>query len=667
MTFGRAGWACRHAMPLLLAGFSACTTGARDSNERIAQPRSQALVLAPRVPIENIELEVPASIVDVPPSGRTCNQRLDYTDNTRHYPLRLEGSPCDAGPPSHPYAQDKPYVSPRLHYGSGHSLQLTLPPRAGSVAPDTVEVIANASGDEAAHGVGFNFENPKYVGVAVRIDSSSDLPLSTGGIDFMRVRQTNGSCGVPFSARLISPSGAVATTPLQPRFVAADSLGAYALPLLAGVSTPLIRANEWHSFVFYLQPVNNQMQAAPPANDRTGVISVWLDGVLIADWHHDWGCNVSGADPTAGAFELGVGVNRATTGSINKWLYGFFDNIRVAPSFLLADPARSPDFHFEGAVSVTELSAAERQARGLSSSQCDVKLQSSEFAADVALEGSVCSADYFDPTLLTFRSRPDSPEPYIHPTEHFDASPRGNAGDHQSIELTLPPRLTAASPDRAELIAAADDDTSGVGFGFDRPRYFGFAMQVHPSSSFPLAKDVTFMQAWQINSRRDSGGGRCGVPLTATLKAGGAAGSLPFEVRVRRDADPNEFGTVIASRTLALRTIGEGANQFTTLWHSFLFQLYPRSVPQTTDPTKKAASIGKVKIWLDGIQIADFNGTWGCNEGPSPFGTISDQWQLRVGMLRAAPNTSIGQTMYTFFDNVRVSSLSERANPEALF
>ena len=87
------------------------------------------------------------------------------------------------------------------------------------------------------------------------------------------------------------------------------------IPLSTGAVAPAIRANEWHTFVFYLQPVSNVM-TGPPGKDRQGVVAIWVDGVQIADWHHDWGCNVSGSDPK-GLFELSVGPGRPASGSIN--------------------------------------------------------------------------------------------------------------------------------------------------------------------------------------------------------------------------------------------------------------------------------------------------------------------------------------------------------------
>ena len=65
----------------------------------------------------------------------------------------------------------------------------------------------------------------------------------------------------------------------------------------------------------------------------------------------------------------------------------------------------------------------------------------------------------------------------------------------------------------------------------------------------------------------------------------------------------------------------------------------------------------------------DWHGDWGCNStgadaNNGSFGTISDEWDLGVGLDRFAGGTAT-QWLYAFFDNIRVAPSKAQADPSA--
>jgi hypothetical protein len=220
----------------------------------------------------------------------------------------------------------------------------------------------------------------------------------------------------------------------------------------------------------------------------------------------------------------------------------------------------------------------------------------------------------------------------------------GSGQTGHSLQLTLPPRVSAVSPDRAEIDAVSTENSpaGAVVFDLKNPKYFGFAMYIHPHSGLPLQSGVHFMQAWQDGRAPASGTAKCGVPLVATLlDAGHGDKSLAFYISAHDD----EIGP--GSRLLLDNTpLTAGA------WHTFLFYLQP-DTNEMTDTT------GKVQLWFDGVQMIDWNGDWGCNVSSGEF---LDRWDLRVGMYRTADGP-IDQYLYTFWDNIGVASYRAGADP----
>ncbi len=215
----------------------------------------------------------------------------------------------------------------------------------------------------------------------------------------------------------------------------------------------------------------------------------------------------------------------------------------------------------------------------------------------------------------------------------------------RSLQLTLPPRPTFAGRDWVWLVANEEgfEAMDGVGFNFDNPKYFGFAIFVHGSSSLPLQSPVQFMQARQFGLAPVSGIGNCNIPLTATLV--NAFPGLRFKIEAGDNAGLHQLvpETVISVGT----------------WHTFVFYLQPNS--------NQRDGTGVATVWFDGGQIADYHGDWGCNTtGPEAnngaYGTIQDKWALEVGLHRTTDGAIINQWLYAFFDNVRVAPSRRQAD-----
>jgi hypothetical protein len=281
----------------------------------------------------------------------------------------------------------------------------------------------------------------------------------------------------------------------------------------------------------------------------------------------------------------------------------------------------------------------------------------------IPLEGSVCGDHGPGAALGPFNEvRPDS-APFVSSHLYYGAAATGH-----SLELTLPPRLNGTdgagypcessssgckmAPDRAEIVVDGEgfERDYGVGFNFNNPKYFGFAMYVHGSSGFPMGSGVTFMQAWQFGCGRDDAGGTCGVPLAATMTdaPGGSSSPLLFHVTAADDAPDSvaRYGlhSVVADTPLAINA-----------WNTFIFFMQPNS--------NEMPGTGVVQIWLNGVQIADWHGDWGCNVTGT---ALSDQWHLKAGMYRTGDGV-VPNALYTFFDNLRVASSKKQADPAQVF
>jgi hypothetical protein len=356
----------RFAFVYLWAVVPTIACSGQESGEAELGEQTLAQTLSPLVPVMNLDMERSVTWSDSAPRPERCDRVLHYDNDSKQLEVPLEGSVCDVG-----YEGDKPWWSSSYHeaiYGGAHSLQMTLPPRLG-VGPnnepclvegpncavqgsDRAELDVHSAGDEEKYGVGFNFNNPKYFGFAMYIAGSPDL-LQNGLLRkffFMQAWQygcgrKDGApgCGVPLTGGL--QNGSVPGT-LAYYFSAHDNGpnggGHSVLP-----GNPIdITLNAWHTFLFFLHPNNNETQTS------TGVITVWVDGALVADYHGDWGCNIGEADadnsvnwdlPAGSIFitdnwNLRVGMYRPGPGIINQRLDIFFDNVRLASSKKQADP-----------------------------------------------------------------------------------------------------------------------------------------------------------------------------------------------------------------------------------------------------------------------------------------------------------------------------------------
>jgi hypothetical protein len=241
-------------------------------------------------------------------------------------------------------------------------------------------------------------------------------------------------------------------------------------------------------------------------------------------------------------------------------------------------------------------------------------------------------------------------ERYASDRPHVITSLFHGGGDRgHSLLMTLPPRPAPTSSDRAELnVYDRDLDAHGLTFDFRHPKYFGFAMYILESSGLPLESGVHFMQAWQHNVGRDEHGGSCGVPLAATLENGqvGSPAALTFRVSASDNGEANggRYSVVPTTPLVA------GA------WHTFLFYLEPNS--------NELVGSGVVRLWFDGVLVADWRHDWGCNLASDNrgWGPITDDWHLRVGVYRPGGGP-IERYLYVAYDDIRVAFTREDADP----
>jgi hypothetical protein len=269
-----------------------------------------------------------------------------------------------------------PYLSPNPNYQfpgtTGRSLQLTLPPRLAAPGPDRAELQVNDEGFEGLEGVGFNMNNPKYLGFRVMfVLPSGGLVSPVGGargdegIHIMQAKQLpfnydESHCAVPLStvidnacdpAKEACPLDALPNPshiPLQFHVSTHKNSatpdgptgGAWATGRNQATgelqSKWLFTPNVWHTFIFYLDP-----RSAEVSGD--GAVKVWFDGVRVIDWVGKWGCNTN--PPGQDAWHLRVGMYRTSLGPLDQTLDAFFDDIRVASSRLQADPATPAPLH----------------------------------------------------------------------------------------------------------------------------------------------------------------------------------------------------------------------------------------------------------------------------------------------------------------------------------
>jgi hypothetical protein len=231
-------------------------------------------------------------------------------------------------------------------------------------------------------------------------------------------------------------------------------------------------------------------------------------------------------------------------------------------------------------------------------------------------------------------------------------------GSH-SLQMTLGPRTSTTTPDRSELDVYHEGYSalpSGGGYGitpfkFYNPMYFGFAMNVHPSSG-PLDSEVVFTQVWQSNT-----GSACGIPVTGVLERN-SGGPNPWKFNIHWH---DEVG--LRSHEAVPSTVLQPG------WHRFMFYLDPNP---KSDP-----NFGRLSIYIDKDpkkDKADFDSLIdiGCNLSNQPGNVILDDWNIRVGLYR--PNCADDihcnilldrnrYNLYVFYDNIRIGSDWDHVNP----
>ena len=207
------------------------------------------------------------------------------------------------------------------------------------------------------------------------------------------------------------------------------------------------------------------------------------------------------------------------------------------------------------------------------------------------------------------------------------------------IRLVPNPGTNGSTADRNEISVVRDSDT--YAFHLGQTRYFGFAIYIHNSASdWPLAQDVIFMQAWQVN---------CGpkVPLFARLLKGTGDTANPLKFAI------SAYDALTRHTVVAATPITKSA------WHTFVFKMLPSYVGMCAPPFLET---GLVEVWMDGLKIATFNHSWGHQPGSepgSPGSPTTDQWHVRCGLYRGRAE----QDLVAFFDNIRYADNLCDANP----
>ena len=163
---------------------------------------------------------------------------------------------------------------------------------------------------------------------------------------------------------------------------------------------------------------------------------------------------------------------------------------------------------------------------------------------------------------------------------------------HKSVGFEIEPTPAPADKqtDKVQLRISHADDSSALGFG--NTRYLGFAVDI-PSASFqaPTQGAVQLAQWWQ------------GSPYTPPLSVaitGGSAGAANYEVIAYNDAtlgNPSSMPVVLGTGAIALDT-----------WTTFVVQT-----------TMNYSGNGQVKLWQNGSELVDWNGTVGYDPTTIPY------------------------------------------------
>ena len=181
--------------------------------------------------------------------------------------------------------------------------------------------------------------------------------------------------------------------------------------------------------------------------------------------------------------------------------------------------------------------------------------------------------------------------------------------------------------ERIEHKLSRFDDPNGLHFGTTRYTSFAFMLDAQAAR---IDSSMLFFQEWQ--------GYPHGPPVALKLTKGDAP---PFAVRLavrNMDTGPDSATPDLVVWTGSLAP-GE--------WHRFVVMVKP----------SHGAPIGEVKLWMDGVRVADWTGKIGYD--PVAIGGALDGFDTKLGLYQPSPN--VGHTVY--FDDVRFASTFAAANP----
>ena len=228
-------------------------------------------------------------------------------ENGRSFALALEGK------------GECPWITSSSYYSGARAIGTRVSP--DSTKKDRSEIKVVRGSDRYA----LHFGQTRYFGFAMHVDnSSSDWPLERDVI-FMQAWQ--GNCGpkVPLTASLQAGTGDH-FTPLTFKVVAHENQVRFTLLN----SRPITKG--WHTFLFKMRPSYDKMGGK-------GQVDLWLDGVKILMWSHNWGIEPGmnlGFGSIGDNWSIKCGIYRPRPANQNLVL--IFDNIRYADNFYDAMP-----------------------------------------------------------------------------------------------------------------------------------------------------------------------------------------------------------------------------------------------------------------------------------------------------------------------------------------
>jgi hypothetical protein len=212
-----------------------------------------------------------------------------------------------------------PWITSASYYSGARAIGTRVSP--DSVNKDRCEIkVVRGSDSYALH-----FGQTRYFGFAMDVENaSSDWPLDQNVI-FMQAWQ--GNCGprVPLVASLQAGTGDHVNR-LRFRVVASENQVRFTLVS----SHPITKG--WHTFLFKMRPSYNKSR-------EKGEVDLWLDGVKILVWNHNWGSQPGmdwGSGPIPDSWNVKCGIYRPLPAKQNLAL--IFDNIRYANNFRDAVP-----------------------------------------------------------------------------------------------------------------------------------------------------------------------------------------------------------------------------------------------------------------------------------------------------------------------------------------